>query len=70
MRIDWRDGAGLRTVAGDAVANRVQWQRDAQIERIVASWPQSFEATFGKALGMQADEDFASIIRAHIEDAL
>ena len=58
----------LRKVAGDVVSNRVQWQRDAQIEKIVASWPESFEASFGKALGMQADEDFASIIRAHVED--
>ncbi len=58
----------LRTVAGDAVAARVKWQRDAQIERIVASWPEAFEATFGRALGMQADENFVDIVRAHIED--
>jgi nucleoside-diphosphate-sugar epimerase len=59
----------LRQVAGDAVAERVIWQRDEPIEKIVASWPQAFEAMFGKSLGMQADEDFASIVRAHAANA-
>lgn len=58
----------LRDVAGDEVANRVRFQRDDAIERIVASWPAAFTATFGRALGMQADPDFASIVRAYLED--
>ncbi|MFC1463586.1 MAG: D-erythronate dehydrogenase [Candidatus Brachytrichaceae bacterium NZ_4S206] len=58
----------LRDVAGDAVANRVRFRRDDAIERIVASWPAAFTATFGRALGMQADSDFASIVRAYLED--
>ena len=61
--------AALRAVAGDEVAARVHWQRDAQIERIVAGWPAACEATLGHALGMRADADFASIIRAYIEDS-
>ncbi len=58
----------LRDVAGDDVANCVHFQRDEAIERIVASWPAAFTATFGRALGMQADPDFASIVRAYLED--
>lgn len=60
----------LRVVAGDDVAARVKWQPDAAIEQIVAGWPPSFESTRGKALGMIGDNDYASIIRAHIEDEL
>ena len=60
--------AALRTVAGDEVTARVKWQRDPQIERIVAGWPAACAATLGHTLGMQADADFASIIRAYIED--
>ncbi len=60
----------LRDVAGDEVADRVTWQRDEAIESIVTGWPPAFEATFGKSVGMQSDADFASIIRAHIEDEL
>ena len=58
--------AALRTVAGEAVAARVQWRYDAVIDRIVATWPARFEARAGHALGMRADEDFASVVRAYI----
>jgi nucleoside-diphosphate-sugar epimerase len=45
--------AALRSVAGDAVADRVQWQYDPVIDRIVATWPARFEARIGRALGMR-----------------
>jgi nucleoside-diphosphate-sugar epimerase len=59
----------LRTVAGDAVAQRVGWQYDPAIDRIVSTWPARFAADAGRALGMRADDDFASIVRAHVADA-
>jgi nucleoside-diphosphate-sugar epimerase len=58
----------LRTVAGDAVAERVRWEYDPAIDRIVSTWPARFAAGAGRALGMRADDDFASIVRAHIAD--
>ena len=36
--------AALRTVAGDAVADRIRCQRDEAIERIVGSWPGAWDA--------------------------
>ena len=60
--------AALRKVAGDAVADRVQWIRDPVIDRIVATWPANFAPTLGPALGMKADTDFESIVRAYIAD--
>lgn len=58
----------LRAVAGDAVANRVHWAFDPAIDRIVSTWPARFTAELGAALGMRADQDFASIVRAYIAD--
>ena len=59
--------AALRRVAGDAVADRVQWQYDPVIDRIVATWPARFEARIGRALGMRADAGFEDVVRAYIE---
>jgi nucleoside-diphosphate-sugar epimerase len=60
--------AALRAVAGEAVADRVQWQRDPAIDRIVQTWAANFAPKFGPALGMKADTSFADIIRAYIAD--
>jgi nucleoside-diphosphate-sugar epimerase len=60
--------AALRKVAGDAVADRVKWVHDPVIDRIVATWPANFAPKLGPALGMKADVDFASIVRAYIAD--
>ena len=60
----------LEQVAGERVAQRVKWQPDPMIQRIVAGWPTAFDARRARAMGFEADPDFASIIRAHIEDEL
>lgn len=61
---------GLRRVAGDRVADRVRFERDDFIARIVAGWPQNFDARRAVELGFRADPDFDSVIRIHIEDEL
>ena len=60
--------AALREVAGDAVADRVRWQLDPAVDRIVSTWPAALAAEHGQALGMRADCDFAAIVRAYIGD--
>lgn len=60
----------LREVAGAKVADRVKWQPDATIQRIVAGWPAAFDARRARAMGFEADTSFADIVRAHIEDEL
>ncbi len=62
--------AALRRIAGDAVGDRVKWQLDPAIDRIVSTWPSRFAAQLGSALGMRADPDFDSIVRAYIADEL
>jgi nucleoside-diphosphate-sugar epimerase len=59
----------LRNVAGDDVASRVRWEYDGAIDRIVSTWPARFDAATGRALGMRADDDFESIVRAHIAES-
>jgi nucleoside-diphosphate-sugar epimerase len=61
--------SALRRVAGDAVADRVKWQLDPAIDRIVSTWPSNFEPKLGPSLGMKGDADIESIIRAHIADS-
>ncbi len=58
----------LRAVAGDDVANRVRWQYDPVIDRIVSTWPARFAPELGTKLGMKADRDFATIVRAYMAD--
>jgi len=58
----------LRQVAGNDVAARVRWNYDAVIDRIVSTWPARFDTARGRALGMQADPDFESIVRAYVQD--
>jgi len=60
--------AALRRAAGDAVAARVKWQLDPATDRIVSTWPANFAPKLGPALGMKADTDFESIVRAYIAD--
>jgi D-erythronate 2-dehydrogenase len=60
--------AALRRIAGDATADRVKWQLDPAIDRIVQTWPVRFAPVLGSKLGMRADADIDAIIRQYIED--
>ena len=62
--------AGLKAVAGDAVANRVRWEPDEAIRAIVAGWPTRFRADRARRLGFEADGGVEEIIRAFIDDEL
>ena len=60
--------AALERVAGAQVARRVRWEVDPPIDRIVRSWPGSWDSARALGLGFTGDADFDSIIRAHIAD--
>jgi nucleoside-diphosphate-sugar epimerase len=60
--------AALRRVAGAAVADRVKWQYDPDIDRIVSTWPARFAPKRGFALGMRGDANFDSIVRAYVDE--
>ena len=58
----------LRSVAGEQVAARIVYESDANIERIVGSWPAGMTSARALALGLAADPDFETIVRGYMED--
>ncbi|MNN07433.1 NAD dependent epimerase/dehydratase family protein [compost metagenome] len=59
----------LRRVAGDAVADRVTWEREERVEKIVGTWPAAWNAERALSLGFESDASFDAVIRAYMEDA-
>jgi len=57
-------------VGGEAAVNRIRWQRDELVERIVGSWPAAWDTSRALSLGLAADADFESVVRAYVEDEL
>jgi nucleoside-diphosphate-sugar epimerase len=62
--------AALRRVAGERAAALIRRAPDETIQRIVAGWPQNFDARRALSLGFRADASFDEIIRIHIEEEL
>ena len=62
--------AALRRVAGDAVADRIVWQEDPAISRLVRSWPGNFLTRRADALGFWRDGDFDAVIRTYISEEM
>jgi nucleoside-diphosphate-sugar epimerase len=58
--------ASLRRVAGDAPLERIRFEADPAVERIVNSWPGNFSAAYARALGFECDADFDEVIRAFL----
>jgi nucleoside-diphosphate-sugar epimerase len=57
----------LRQAAGEAVAERVRFQPDESIAKIVRSWPARFDTARARAMGFPQDADFASILRDYMQ---
>jgi D-erythronate 2-dehydrogenase len=60
----------LRRAAGEKAVKLIRREPDEMIMRIVAGWPEAFEAKRAASLGFAADSSFDEIIRVHIEDEL
>jgi D-erythronate 2-dehydrogenase len=60
----------LRSVAGSEAVSRIIPTPDETIMRIVAGWPQNFNANRALALGFKAEARFEDLIHVHIEDEL
>jgi len=58
--------ATLRSMAGDAVADRVSFRIDEPIAAIVRSWPARFDTARARAMGFPQDADFGSILRDYM----
>jgi nucleoside-diphosphate-sugar epimerase len=60
----------LAKVAGQNVADRIRWEPDELIQKIVSGWLPAFDAKRAQGLGFKADDNIEAIIRAHIDDEL
>jgi D-erythronate 2-dehydrogenase len=60
----------LMRIAGPKVAARIRREPDETISRIVAGWPQRFDARRAATLGFRAETSFDDIVRIHIEEEL
>ena len=58
----------LRKLAGDKVANLVEWKPEARIQAIVKTWPARFSTERALKLGFAADTDIEGIIRDYIDE--
>jgi nucleoside-diphosphate-sugar epimerase len=62
--------SALSKVAGNDVAKLIKYRPDKTIQKIVAGWPRDFDTQRARALGFTAEQNFAEIIEAYIEDDL
>ncbi|SMQ75579.1 Nucleoside-diphosphate-sugar epimerase [Devosia lucknowensis] len=62
--------AALERFGGTRALGLVRREHDPVISRIVAGWPQNFDARRALDLGFRAETNFDDIVRAHIEDEM
>jgi nucleoside-diphosphate-sugar epimerase len=60
----------LEDIAGAAVVERILWQPDSFIQKLVDGWPAYLAPKRAEALGFKADDSIKAIIQAFIEDEL
>ena len=60
----------LGRISGQAAVGKIRWESDPVVQRIVGSWPGSWDTTRAQALGFKGDKDFESIVQAYIADDL
>jgi nucleoside-diphosphate-sugar epimerase len=58
----------LARIAGKAACERVTFDEDAAVRRIVESWPARFDTARALALGFTRDPDFDALVRDHIAE--
>jgi D-erythronate 2-dehydrogenase len=59
---------GLERAAGSEAVQRVRFEPDAAIARLVLSWPARFATTRADGLGFKRDADIDAIIGEHLRD--
>jgi D-erythronate 2-dehydrogenase len=60
----------VRRAGGEGAYDRICWQPDPQVQRIVAGWPRALVAPRAISLGFAADTGIDEVIQAFIEDDL
>ncbi|WP_027254288.1 D-erythronate dehydrogenase [Photobacterium halotolerans] len=58
--------AAMTETVGTGFAERVSYDADAAVARIVGSWPKAFNNASELTLGFKADKDFQSVLQAYL----
>jgi D-erythronate 2-dehydrogenase len=58
----------LERVAGPEARALVRLETDPTVDRIVRTWPATFDSARAKRLGLNPDPDFESVVRAYVTD--
>ena len=61
---------GLKRVAGAAAYQRIKWQLEPRIQKIVETWPGRLNSRRARGMGFESDASIEAIINAFIEDDL
>lgn len=61
---------GLKRVAGPEAYNRIKWQIDPKIQKIVSGWPGRLNSVRARKMGFAGDESVDALIEAFIADDL
>jgi D-erythronate 2-dehydrogenase len=62
--------AALARAGGAACLQRIRWQPDPVVQKIVDGWPRTIDAPRARALGIEPDPDIDAIVAAFIADDL
>ncbi len=60
--------AALERVAGPAATALIDWTPDANIRKIVKTWPARINAVRAKGLGLEPEASFEAIIRQYVDE--
>ncbi len=60
----------MKAIGGQAVVDRIRWEPDPVIQRIVDTWPIRFNPQRGLDLGFQADAGITQVIQDFVSDEL
>lgn len=60
----------LGHVAGPDAVEKISWQADAVVQRIVGGWPKCWDSRRAQSMGFTGDADFESIVQVYIADDL
>ena len=66
----WEMVDTLGRVAAKQAIDKIRWESDPVVQRIVGSWPGRWDMTRAHALGFKGDADFEGIVRAYMADYL
>ena len=58
----------MERVAGSEPLKLIDWNEDANVLKLVRTWPGNFATTRSDQMGFMRDQNFEDIVRYYLED--